>query len=130
MLQRLVHRGPDEQGIYRHSGVALGARRLRVIDPEGGHQPVHNENRTVWAVMNGEIYNYRELRHDLLNNGHQLSTRSDTEVLVHLYEEEGFEAFRRLQGMFAVALWDQERRVAWLIRDRLGIKPLYYAIRP
>ena len=130
MLQRLVHRGPDDQGIYRQPIAALGARRLRVIDPEGGHQPVHNENRTVWAVMNGEIYNYRELRHDLLNNGHQLSTRSDTEVLVHLYEEEGFEAFRRLQGMFAVALWDQERRVAWLIRDRLGIKPLYYAIRP
>jgi asparagine synthase (glutamine-hydrolysing) len=130
MLQRLVHRGPDEAGIYRQSGAALGVRRLRVIDPEGGHQPVHNENRTVWVVMNGEIYNYRELRHDLLSKGHQLSTRSDTEVLVHLYEEEGFEAFRRLRGMFAVALWDQERRIAWLIRDRLGIKPLYYAIRP
>ncbi|QPD04109.1 MAG: hypothetical protein Nkreftii_001883 [Candidatus Nitrospira kreftii] len=130
MLQRLVHRGPDEEGIYRQPGAALGARRLRVIDPEGGHQPVHNENRTVWAVMNGEIYNYRELRRDLMSKGHQLSTRSDTEVLVHLYEEEGFEAFCRLRGMFAVALWDQERRIAWLIRDRLGIKPLYYAIRP
>jgi asparagine synthase (glutamine-hydrolysing) len=129
MLQRLIHRGPDEEGIYRQAGIALGARRLRVIDPEGGHQPVHNENRTVWAVMNGEIYNYQELRHDLLSKGHRLTTCCDTEVLVHLYEDEGFEAFRRLRGMFAVALWDHDRRVAWLVRDHLGIKPLYYAIR-
>ncbi len=129
MLQRLVHRGPDEEGIYRQPGAALGARRLRVIDPEGGQQPVRNERGTVWAVMNGEIYNYRELREQLLSKGHRLTTRCDTEVLVHLYEDEGFEAFRRLRGMFAVALWDHERRVAWLVRDRLGVKPLYYAIR-
>jgi asparagine synthase (glutamine-hydrolysing) len=129
MLQRLIHRGPDEEGTYRQPRVSLGARRLRVIDPEGGQQPVRNERGTVWAVMNGEIYNYRELRQELLSKGHQLLTRCDTEVLVHLYEDEGFEAFRRLRGMFAVALWDHERRTAWLVRDRLGIKPLYYAIR-
>ncbi|MGE3976914.1 MAG: asparagine synthase (glutamine-hydrolyzing) [Nitrospira sp.] len=129
MLRRLIHRGPDEEGTYRQPGVALGARRLRVIDPVGGRQPVRNERGTVWAVMNGEIYNYRELRQELVSKGHRLETRCDTEVLVHLYEDEGFEAFRRLRGMFAVALWDQERRSAWLVRDRLGIKPLYYAIR-
>lgn len=129
MLRRLIHRGPDEEGTYRQPGVSLGARRLRVIDPVGGHQPVRNERGTVWAVMNGEIYNYRELTHELVSRGHRLETRCDTEVLVHLYEDEGFEAFRRLRGMFAVALWDQERRSAWLVRDRLGIKPLYYAIR-
>lgn len=130
MLRRLIHRGPDDEGIYRQPGVALGARRLRVIDPDGGRQPVRNESGTVWAVLNGEIYNYRELRQELVNKGHRLMSRCDTEVLVHLYEDEGFEAFRRLRGMFAVALWDHERRAAWLVRDRLGIKPLYYAIRP
>ena len=129
MLRRLIHRGPDEEGIYRQPGVSLGARRLRVIDPDGGQQPVRNERGTVWAVMNGEIYNYRELREELLSKGHRLATRCDTEVLVHLYEDEGFAAFRRLRGMFAVALWDHDRRAAWLVRDRLGIKPLYYAIR-
>lgn len=129
MLRRLVHRGPDDEGTYRHPGVAFGARRLRVIDPDGARQPVGNERGTVWAVMNGEIYNYKELREELLGKGHQLTTHGDTEVLVHLYEDEGFEAVRRLRGMFAIALWDQERRTAWLIRDRLGIKPLYYMIR-
>ena len=129
MLRRLVHRGPDEEGIYRQPGIALAARRLRVIDPDGGRQPVGNERGTVWAVMNGEIYNYRELRNELMSRGHHLSTNCDTEVLVHLYEDEGVEAFRRLRGMFAIALWDQERCTAWLIRDRLGVKPLYYAIR-
>ncbi|HWG96621.1 MAG TPA: asparagine synthetase B, partial [Nitrospira sp.] len=106
MLRRLIHRGPDEEGIHRQPGVALGARRLRVIDPVGGQQPVRNERGTVWAVMNGEIYNYRELRQELMSRGHRLATRCDTEVLVHLYEDEGFDAFRRLRGMFAVALWD------------------------
>ena len=129
MLRKLVHRGPDEEGVYRSSGVALGARRLRVIDPGGGRQPVTNESGTVWVVMNGEIYNYRELRNELINRGHQLSTHGDTEVVAHLYEDEGIDAIRRLRGMFAIALWDQERRTAWLIRDRLGIKPLYYTIR-
>jgi asparagine synthase (glutamine-hydrolysing) len=130
MLGRLVHRGPDDEGLHREPGVALGARRLRVIDPEGGRQPVRNETGTVWAVMNGEIYNYRELRGELLRKGHRLSSRCDTEVLVHLYEDEGLEGFRRLRGMFALALWDRDRDTAWLVRDRLGIKPLYYTVRP
>jgi asparagine synthase (glutamine-hydrolysing) len=130
MLRRLIHRGPDEEGMHREPGVALGARRLRVIDLEGGRQPVRNETGTVWAVMNGEIYNYRELCEHLLRKGHRLSSRSDTEVLVHLYEDEGLEGFHRLRGMFAIALWDRERNEAWLVRDRLGIKPLYYAVCP
>jgi asparagine synthase (glutamine-hydrolysing) len=130
MLRRLIHRGPDDEGMYREPGVALGARRLRVIDLEGGHQPVRNETGTVWAVMNGEIYNYRELREHLLRKGHRLSSRGDTEVLVHLFEDEGMGGFHRLRGMFAFALWDRERNEAWLVRDRLGIKPLYYAVRP
>jgi len=128
MLRRLIHRGPDEEGIHREAGVALGARRLRVIDPAGGHQPVQNETGTIWAVMNGEIYNYRALREELMQKGHRLSSRCDTEVLVHLYEDEGLAGFHRLRGMFAIALWDRERREAYLLRDRLGIKPLYYTV--
>lgn len=130
MLRRLIHRGPDEEGMHRERGAALGARRLRVIDPAGGHQPVRNETGTIWAVMNGEIYNYRELRKDLIGKGHRLSSRCDTEVVVHLYEEEGLAGLHRIQGMFAIALWDRERQEALLVRDRLGIKPLYYAVRP
>lgn len=130
MLRRLVHRGPDEQGLHREEGVTLGARRLRVIDPAGGRQPVQNENGSVWAVMNGEIYNYRALRQNLMDSGHRFTSRGDTEVLVHLYEEEGFDGLLRLRGMFAFAIWDQERQEALLVRDRLGIKPLYYAVRP
>lgn len=130
MLRRLVHRGPDDEGVHRERNVALGARRLRVIDPEGGHQPVRNETGTIWAVMNGEIYNYRELREELIRKGHRLSSRCDTEVLVHLYEEEGLAGLHRLRGMFAIALWDRERDEALLVRDHLGIKPLYYAVRP
>ncbi len=130
MLRRLIHRGPDDEGMYQEVGVALGARRLRVIDPEGGHQPVRNETGTLWAVMNGEIYNYRELRERLLSKGHRLTSRGDTEVLVHLYEDEGVEGFHHLRGMFAIALWDRARNEALLVRDRLGIKPLYYAVRP
>jgi asparagine synthase (glutamine-hydrolysing) len=130
MLRRLIHRGPDEEGMHRETGVALGVRRLRVIDPEGGHQPVRNETGTLWAVMNGEIYNYRELRERLLRKGHRLTSRGDTEVLVHLYEDEGMEGFHRVRGMFAIALWDRTRNEALLVRDRLGIKPLYYAVRP
>ncbi len=130
MLRRLVHRGPDEEGLHRERGIALGARRLRVIDPEGGRQPVRNETGTVWAVMNGEIYNYRELRDQLIRSGHNFRSQGDTEVLVHLYEAEGLQGLHRLRGMFAFALWDRERQQAFLVRDRLGIKPLYYARRP
>lgn len=130
MLNRLVHRGPDEEGRHRERGVGLGVRRLRVIDPEGGRQPVVNETGAVRAVLNGEIYNYRELREELVRKGHRFASHGDTEVLVHLYEEEGEAAVSRLRGMFAYALWDRERETLWLVRDRLGVKPLYYAILP
>jgi asparagine synthase (glutamine-hydrolysing) len=130
MLDRLVHRGPDDEGTHYDAGVAFGVRRLRVIDPVGGHQPVHNENGTVWAVLNGEIYNYREIREELIKKGHRFQSDCDTEVLVHLYEEEGLEAVYRLRGMFAYAIWDRERELMLLVRDRLGIKPLYYSIQP
>ncbi len=130
MLDRLVHRGPDEEGMHYDSGVALGVRRLRVINPTGGHQPVRNETGSVWAVLNGEIYNYRELRKELIQKGHHFQSDGDTEVLVHLYEEEGPEAVYRLRGMFAYAIWDRERDLVLLTRDRLGIKPLYYAVQP
>ena len=130
MLDRLVHRGPDDEGTHRGAGVALGARRLRVIDPTGGHQPVRNETGSVWAVLNGEIYNYRALRSELIQKGHRFQSDCDTEVLVHLYEEEGPEAVYRLRGMFAYAIWDRERDLVLLVRDRLGIKPLYYSIQP
>lgn len=130
MLSRLVHRGPDEEGTHHDSGVALGVRRLRVIDPTGGHQPVRNETGSVWGALNGEIYNYRELRRELIQKGHRFQSDCDTEVLVHLYEEEGPEAVYRLRGMFAYAVWDRERDLVLLVRDRLGIKPLYYTVQP
>ena len=129
MLDRLVHRGPDEEGTHHDVGVAFGVRRLRVIDPTGGHQPVRNETGSVWAVLNGEIYNYRELRGELIQKGHRFQSDCDTEVLVHLYEEEGPEAVYRLRGMFAYAIWDRERDLVLLVRDRLGIKPLYYSVQ-
>jgi asparagine synthase (glutamine-hydrolysing) len=130
MLDRLVHRGPDDEGTHHDAGVALGVRRLRVIDPAGGHQPVRNETGSVWAILNGEIYNFRELKEELTQKGHRFQSDCDTEVLVHLYEEEGAEGVHRLRGMFAYAIWDRERDLVLLVRDRLGIKPLYYSVRP
>jgi len=129
MLERLVHRGPDDEGTHHDGQVSLGARRLRVIDPTGGHQPVQNETGSVWAVLNGEIYNYRELRKELIRKGHRFQSDCDTEVLVHLYEEEGPEGVYRLRGMFAYAIWDREQDLVLLVRDRLGIKPLYYSVQ-
>jgi len=129
MLRRLEHRGPDEEGRHLERGVTLGVRRLCVIDPKGGHQPMTNETGTIWVVMNGEIYNYRELRDDLIRKGHRFVSNCDTEVLVHLYEQEGEDGVHRLRGMYAYALWDRERQTLLLVRDRLGIKPLYYAVR-
>lgn len=123
----LVRRGPDDGGAYVEPGVGLAMRRLSIIDLGGGHQPIHNEDRSIWVVFNGEIYNYRELRKDLLARGHAFQTQSDTEVIVHLYEEYGDDAVNYLQGMFAFALWDTRRRRALIARDRLGIKPLYYS---
>ena len=121
MCASLRHRGPDEQGIYHRGPVGLGATRLAIIDLEGGHQPVRNEAGTIWAVFNGEIYNFQQLRADLLRRGHHFATHGDTEVLVHLYEEYGDDFVRQLQGMFAFAIWDERRGRLLLGRDRLGI---------
>jgi len=122
----LSHRGPDDQGVYVDGGIGLGHRRLSIIDVAGGHQPISNEDGTVWVLLNGEIYNYPELRQDLLARGHTLITRSDTEAIVHLYEDYGEECFTHLRGMFAIALWDTKRRKLLLARDRAGEKPLFY----
>ena len=129
MLASIRHRGPDDEGIYIDGDIGLGSRRLSIIDIEGGHQPIQNEDGSVIVAFNGEIYNYRELRSRLLRRGHRLSTAGDTEVLVHLYEEYGDDCVSELRGMFAFALWDVARRRLLLARDRLGIKPLYYADR-
>ncbi|MBA2448052.1 MAG: asparagine synthase (glutamine-hydrolyzing), partial [Chloroflexi bacterium] len=127
MTAAVVHRGPDEEGFYRGDGVALGVRRLSIIDLETGSQPLTNEDETVWVVGNGEIYNYVELRRDL-ERRHTFRSHSDIETLVHLYEEHGPELVTRLRGMFAFALWDARERRLLLARDRLGKKPLYYAV--
>src|SRR5277367_86657 len=127
MTQTIIHRGPDDEGIYTAPGVGLGFRRLSIIDVAGGHQPISNEDGSIWVMLNGEIYNYAELRQDLLSHGHKFATRSDTESIVHLYEEYGEDCFRRLRGMFAIALWDSRTRQLVLARDRVGKKPLYYA---
>jgi asparagine synthase (glutamine-hydrolysing) len=126
MNDALWHRGPDDDGYLVRDRIGLGMRRLSIIDVAGGRQPIHNEDKSVWAVYNGEIYNYNELRDDLQRRGHHFYTRSDTETLVHLYEEYGDEGVSRLRGMFAYALWDERRHRLVIGRDRLGIKPLYY----
>jgi asparagine synthase (glutamine-hydrolysing) len=128
MNGRLVHRGPDSDGVFHQGGVALAMRRLSIIDLEHGDQPIANEDGSVVVVQNGEIYNYRELRGELERRGHRFATASDTEVLVHLYEEHGEGFAERLRGMFAVALWDARERRLLLARDRFGIKPLYYRV--
>src|SRR6267143_1912017 len=121
----ITHRGPDDFGQYRGRGVGLGMRRLSIIDVGGGHQPISNEDETIWIVLNGEIYNFQSLRGELESKGHTFHTRSDTEVIVHLYEEEGLEFFKRLRGMFGLAIWDVKRERLVLGRDRIGEKPLY-----
>ena len=129
MCEVIRHRGPDDEGIHVEGGVGLGMRRLSIIDLSTGHQPIHNEDETVWLVFNGEIYNYRELRAELERAGHRFYTASDTETIVHAYEEWGEAAFGRLRGMFGIALWDRRSRTLLLARDRAGIKPLHYAER-
>lgn len=128
MCDAIVHRGPDDQGFYVADGVGLGMRRLSIIDLAGGHQPIHNEDRNVWVVFNGEIYNFPELRRELEYRGHKFYTQTDTEVIVHLYEEMGADCVRKLRGMFAIAVWDQRRKALLLARDRLGKKPVHYAL--
>lgn len=130
MLARIVHRGPDGEGVHTENGFAMGMRRLSIIDLEGGWQPIWNEDRTVGVVFNGEIYNYLEIRRDLETRGHRFTTGSDTEVLVHLYEESGEKMFERLRGMFAFAILDHRRRSVLLARDHFGQKPLYYTAAP
>jgi asparagine synthase (glutamine-hydrolysing) len=126
MTSVLHHRGPDEGSVYVDGPVGLGHRRLRVIDLEGGGQPIFNEDRSMAIVFNGEIYNFHELRKDLLRRGHRFETQSDTEVIIHAYEEYGGECVHYLRGMFAFAIWDGKKRELFLARDRMGIKPLFY----
>lgn len=127
MLGSLVHRGPDDDGYYLQDGVGIGMRRLSIIDLQTGHQPIPNEDRSVLVVCNGEIYNYQTLRRQLLGRGHSFTTKSDAEVIVHLYEDEGEKCVERLRGMFGLAIWDRRRKKLMLARDRLGIKPLFYS---
>jgi asparagine synthase (glutamine-hydrolysing) len=133
MCEVIKHRGPDDEGYYlgpqssAHSPqTGLGIRRLAIIDLETGHQPIHNEEETIWIVLNGEIYNFLDLRKDLEIKGHRFYTKTDTETIVHLYEEYGYDCLKYLRGMFAFALWDSQRKQLFLARDRLGKKPLYY----
>ncbi len=126
MVQTLYHRGPDESGMALQNGVAMGMRRLSIIDLGGGTQPIHNEDRTIWTVFNGEIYNFLELKSDLQQHGHVFATNSDTETIVHGYEQYGTDFPKHLNGMFAIALHDRKKHRFILARDHLGIKPLYY----
>ena len=128
MTDVIAYRGPDDSGHVSGEGCSLGARRLSIIDVEGGHQPFADESGRIWAAQNGEIYNHAALREELRGRGHVLRSRCDTEVLPHLYEDHGPALAERLRGMFALAVWDRAERRGVLIRDRLGIKPLYYAL--
>ncbi|NQU46184.1 MAG: asparagine synthase (glutamine-hydrolyzing) [Chlorobium sp.] len=127
MCRLLAHRGPDDEGTFVDGPVGLGARRLSIIDLQGGHQPMHNESRSVWLVFNGEIYNYLELGRELEGKSHAFRSRCDAEVVVHAYEQYGDAFVERLRGMFALAIWDKQQNKLILARDRIGIKPLYYA---
>jgi asparagine synthase (glutamine-hydrolysing) len=127
MTQTIVHRGPDDEGFHFGPGIGLGFRRLSIIDVAGGHQPISNEDGSIWVMLNGGVYNYAELYGELVGRGHRFSTRSDTETIVHLYEECGEDCFARLRGMFAIALWDSRKRQLLLARDRVGKKPLFYS---
>ena len=127
MADTLHHRGPDDEGFYSCGPVGLAHRRLSIIDLEGGHQPLSNEDGSVWIVFNGEIYNFAELNRQFLSAGHSFRTRSDTETIVHLYEELGEACFAELRGMFSLALWDARKQRLILARDRVGKKPLFYS---
>jgi asparagine synthase (glutamine-hydrolysing) len=126
MLQTIAHRGPDDEGLYINGHIGIGNRRLAIIDVEGGRQPICNEDESIWIVHNGEIYNYKDLRNELEKKGHFFRTNSDTEVIVHLYEELGEGCVDKLSGMFAFAIWDENQQKLFLARDRVGQKPLFY----
>jgi asparagine synthase (glutamine-hydrolysing) len=130
MCAAMAHRGPDDEGVYTQGRVGLGMRRLSIIDVAAGHQPISNEDGTIWIVFNGEIYNHAALREQLVARGHRYRTHSDTETIVHLYEEYGRDCVQHLRGMFAFAIWDTRKRSLFIARDRLGIKPLYYRFTP
>jgi asparagine synthase (glutamine-hydrolysing) len=128
MTDAMSHRGPNDRGTHVSPGASIGARRLSIVDVDGGHQPFGNEDSTIWAIQNGELYNHASIREDLRRRGHRFASRCDTEILPHLYEEHGPAFAEQLRGMFAIAVWDQTRQRGVIARDRLGIKPLYYAI--
>ena len=126
MLTRIQHRGPDECGIYIDKNIGFGSVRLSIIDIAGGQQPLPNEDLNLWIIFNGEIFNYIELRNELEEKGHHFRTQSDTEVIVHLYQEFGEEFVLKLNGQFAFSIWDKKKQELFLARDRVGIRPLYY----
>ena len=128
MRDVIAHRGPDDAGLFVDEQAALGHRRLSIVDLAAGHQPISNESDTTWIVFNGEIYNHASVRERLESAGHRYKTRSDTETIVHAYEQWGDEAVDHLRGMFAFAIWDSSRHRLLLARDRLGVKPLYWAL--
>lgn len=130
MCDAIRHRGPDDEGVHVDRGCGIGMRRLSIIDLSGGHQPIPNEDKSRWIVFNGEVYNFQDLRPKLEAAGHQFRTRSDTETILHLHEQDGLAAISQLRGMFAYALWDSRRQELLLVRDRFGKKPLYYAALP
>jgi len=129
MSEVLTHRGPDDEGYHFEDRIGLGFKRLSIIDLDTGNQPMANEDESIWIVHNGEIYNFHSLRKQLEEKGHEFKTRSDTEVIIHGYEEWGEEVVHKLNGMFAFALWDAKNEKLFMVRDRLGIKPLYYHLR-
>ena len=130
MCRAITHRGPDDEGFYTDGAVGIGMRRLSIVDVAGGHQPISNEDGTLWIVFNGEIYNHLALREQLIARGHRYSTHSDTETIVHLFEEYGADCVQHLRGMFAFAIWNRNTKTLFIARDRLGIKPLYYKLSP
>ena len=130
MCRVITHRGPDDDGFYTDGSVGIGMRRLSIVDVAGGHQPLSNEDGTLWIVFNGEIYNHLELRQQLVARGHRYTTHSDTETVVHLFEEYGADCVQHLRGMFAFAIWNRNSKTLFIARDRLGIKPLYYKLTP
>src|SRR5438034_4487047 len=128
MTDSIAHRGPDDEGYFFSGSLGLGFRRLSIIDLAGGHQPMSDVERTVWVIFNGEIYNFKELRAELEQRGHQFQTRSDTEVIVYGYKEWGNEVFSHLNGMFGIAIWDVKKRRLIVARDAMGIKLIYYRV--